>query len=285
MKIGCALAHVAFDRQDRGMTTTAGFVFDRDTTSEPVGEHEFGLTLSDRWTTFIGTSNGGYLLASCLQALRRELPQPDLLSASAHFLRPGSPGPARISTEIARVGRRTATGQATLLRDDREILRVLATFTDLAAADGPTLVRGEPPVLPPPEQCFDPADSYPSQPPSLFERVEFRMPEVPGFWRGEPGGTTSAEFWMRMSDGRDADPIALACLVDAAAPIVFDLGVAGSATIELTVHIRKRPAPGWLACRVSTNYLMDGFHEEDFEIWDSTGVLVAQSRQLAIVST
>ncbi|MFI7000612.1 thioesterase family protein [Nocardia sp. NPDC050175] len=267
------------------MTTTADFVFDSDTASERVGEHEFGLTLSDRWTTFIGTTNGGYLLATCLQALRHDLPQPDLLSASAHFLRPGSPGPARITTDVARVGRRTATGQATLLRDGKEILRVLATFTDLAAADGPTVVSGKPPALPPPDQCVDAFAAFRNHRPPISQRTEARMAEVPGFWRGEPGGSTSTEFWVRLADGREADPIALAFLVDSAAPIVFDLGIPGSATIELTVHIRKRPAPGWLACRVTTNYLIDGFHEEDFDIWDSTGTLVAQSRQLAIVST
>ncbi|WP_406230038.1 hypothetical protein [Nocardia sp. NBC_01009] len=35
---------------------------------------------------------------------------------------------------------------------------------------------------------------------------------------------------MRFADGRDADPIALALLVDAAMPVVFDLGVPGSST-------------------------------------------------------
>ena len=38
---------------------------------------------------------------------------------------------------------------------------------------------------------------------------------------------------------------------------------------------------GWLACRVATRFVIGGYHEEDFEIWDSTGALVAQSRQLA----
>jgi hypothetical protein len=50
------------------------------------------------------------------------------------------------------------------------------------------------------------------------------------------------------------------------------------------VHIRGRPAPGWLACRTLTRHVIGGFHEEDFEIWDSTGALVAQSRQFAVLA-
>jgi hypothetical protein len=65
---------------------------------------------------------------------------------------------------------------------------------------------------------------------------------------------------------------------------LLDLGEVGSATVELTVHVRARPAPGWLACRSTTRFVAGGFHEEDFEIWDGTGVLVAQSRQLALLS-
>ena len=89
---------------------------------------------------------------------------------------------------------------------------------------------------------------------------------------------------MRFRGGREADPLALAALVDSAAPAVLELGVHGSATMELTVHVRGRPAPGWLACRASTRYLIGGYHEEDFEIWDSTGRLVAQSRQFALLA-
>ena len=73
----------------------------------------------------------------------------------------------------------------------------------------------------------------------------------------------------------------LPLLVDAAAPAVLEIGELGSQTLELTVHLRARPAPGWMACRISTRHVIDGYHEEDFEIWDSAGHLVAQSRQLA----
>ena len=88
---------------------------------------------------------------------------------------------------------------------------------------------------------------------------------------------------MRYRDGRDADSRSLPALVDAAVPIVLDLGESGSATVELTAHVRARPARGWLACRSTTRFVAGGFREEDFEIWDSPGALVAQSRQLALL--
>jgi len=266
------------------MTTTAPFAFDSDTASTRVGDHTYELELTDRWNTPAGTANGGYLLAVCVRALRGEVPQPDLLSVSAHYLRPGTPGPARVETETARIGRRTGTGAATLLREGKEIIRVLATFTDLAAAEGQTIELGVAPELPAPEECVDPVTGRGKVAQTgIGERVEFRMPQLRGFWGGELGRAERWEFWMRFTDGRDADPIALAALVDAAPPVIFDHGVRASSTVELTAHIRRRPAPGWLAARVSTRHLVNGFHEEDFELWDSTGALVAQSRQLAIV--
>jgi len=47
------------------------------------------------------------------------------------------------------------------------------------------------------------------------------------------------------------------------------------------VHVRARPAPGWLKVRHETRNLAGGMFEEDCEVWDSAGRLVAQSRQLA----
>ena len=87
---------------------------------------------------------------------------------------------------------------------------------------------------------------------------------------------------MRLADGREPDPLALTMVVDALPPPVFDLGAVGWVpTIELTVHVRAMPAPGWLRMLATTRFLQGGYLEEDAEVWDSEDTLVAQSRQLA----
>ena len=78
------------------------------------------------------------------------------------------------------------------------------------------------------------------------------------------------------------DPIQLLLAVDALPPVTFDLGLAGWApTLELTAHLRALPAPGWLQLAQTTRNVGGGMFEEDCEVWDSAGRLVAQSRQLA----
>ena len=259
------------------------YEFDRDHAVTPTADHTYGTAVSDRWTAIGGVPNGGHLLALCLKSLSAELPQPDPVAVSAHFLRPATPGPAVVETELVRSGRRFATGEARLRQGDKEIVRVLASYGDLGAANGPSELLGGPPELPAPEDCVDPLDGRGIPGVSISERVGIRLATVPGWITGTPGKDPRMELWARFTDGREPDTWALAAFVDFLPPVVFDLGVTGSSTIELSVHVRRRPAPGWLACVASTRFVQDGLHEEDFEIWDSTGNLVAQSRQLALL--
>ncbi|MCZ9341132.1 thioesterase family protein, partial [Streptomyces sp. TRM76130] len=91
--------------------------------------------------------------------------------------------------------------------------------------------------------------------------------------------------WFALADDRDADPFALLLAVDALPPTAFEMGLSGWVpTVELTVHVRCRPAPGPLRVSVTTRNLAGGFLEEDAEVWDSADRLVAQSRQLARVT-
>jgi acyl-CoA thioesterase len=173
-----------------------------------------------------------------------------------------------------------AFGEAVLTQEGRDVIRASAAFSRLEQ-DGPVFLGGAPPDLPPPRDCLRLPTSGPGLP-RIAERIEFRPVELPGWFRGEPTGRPSAEFWLRFADGRDADLLSVPLLVDSAAPSVLELG-ASSTTIQLTVHLRAKPAPGWLACRATTRFVSGGYHEEDFEIWDTAGTLVAQSRQLALL--
>jgi acyl-CoA thioesterase len=245
----------------------------------------FGAVLDGRWDGRAGP-NGGFLLALATRAMGAVLPFPDPIVATGLYLRPGSPGTAEVATEVIRSGLTTGFGQASLLRNGKEVLRATAAFTDLAAAaarGGPSYDGGLPPDQPPPERC--PVLNRLLDPPiTLVDRIEYRCAELP-FWAigGLPSGKPVYEGWMRFADGREPDLFSLPLFVDALAPAALEVGLPSMTTIELTVHLRARPSPGWLAFRTMTRYLADGYHEEDAELWDSTGRLVAQSRQLGLV--
>jgi len=257
------------------------FAFDADTRVEADGpEGSFRATLTGRWNGTAGAVNGGYMLATCLRALAPAMPFPDPVVVSGFFLRPGTAGPVRIRASVIRAGRTTAFGESVLAQDGKDVVRATAAFAQLGR-DGLAFTGGAPPDLPPPGECVAvPVASFGLA--SIAERIEFRSAELPGWFLGRPSGRPASSFWMRFTDGRDADLLALPLLVDSTAPSVLELG-AGSTTIQLTVHLRARPAPGWLACRAVTRFVSGGYHEEDFEVWDSAGVLVAQSRQLALI--
>jgi hypothetical protein len=52
-------------------------------------------------------------------------------------------------------------------------------------------------------------------------------------------------------------------------------------TIELTVHVRHVPETEWLKGMFRTRFVTCGLVEEDGEVWDEEGNLVAISRQIA----
>ena len=91
-------------------------------------------------------------------------------------------------------------------------------------------------------------------------------------------------FWFRLRDGSAAGrAVADPRRRLAGRPTVFNLARYGWApTVELTVLLRGLPAPGWLLCEARTRMLADGWFDEEATVWDSTGRLVAQSRQLAL---
>jgi acyl-CoA thioesterase len=254
------------------------------TSVAPIADGEWSASIRPGWD-IAGNANGGYLLAIAARALVGAVRRPDPVTITAHYLAPGAPGDVRIATRVLKEGKRFATGFATMSSDTRPLLAVLATLGDLATAEGPELVDGAPPDLPVPDDCVPvvPAGTFP---PPFMGKVELRLhPDDATFATANSSGEPLMRGWFRMPGGEPIDSVALLCAVDAFPPTAFNarLPVAWTPTMELTAHVRTRPAPGWLRCRFSTRFVTAGFLEEDGEVWDAAGRLVAQSRQLALV--
>lgn len=262
--------------------------FADDTAVTGSGPGRWAATVQEGWD-IAGNANGGYLLAIAARAMAAAADRPDPVTLTAHYLSPGRPGPAEVRTEVVKAGKRFTTVQATLHGADRPLLAVLGTFGDLAPTDGapaPSRVDDAPPDLPPVDDCVALVPGPGGMPPPFARRVDIRMhPDDAGFSRGEPSGAMQLRGWFRLPDDQPLDTMALVLATDAYPPTIFnaDLPVGWTPTVELTTHVRARPAPGWLRCAFTTRFVTGGFLEEDGVVWDDTGTLVAQSRQLALV--
>ena len=249
-------------------------------------EHTWEADLSAGWLVGGGV-NGGYLLAVAGNALRAALPQkPDPLAISAYYLSAATPGPATVAVDIRRDGGRVATAAVDVRQGDDTRITALATYGDLDRLGDDVRTTAQAPDLPPLEECVPntaaPADVRAIAP--LMDRFEMRFhPDHMGWVVGRPSGRGVFTAWFRLHDDREPDPVSLLMVVDALPPVTFDLGLPGWApTLELTAHVRAKPAPGWLKVHHETRNLAGGLFEEDCEVWDSAGRLVAQSRQLAM---
>jgi acyl-CoA thioesterase len=259
--------------------------------------------------------NGGYLLALTLAAVRQATPtHVDPLSVTVHYLRPGLPGqPCRIDVQVLRSGRTLSTVRATLVQAGTarlEVLAALGDLGDLEHAAEPVLTLPMPP-MPPPEQCRSRSGDAQGVGLPILSRLDIRLhPEqalagvradsdadadadatagarADADVSERPGSAGRAEIsgWIRFHDGREPDALACLLFADAFPPALFGLlgAVGWVPTVELTVHVRRRPAPGWMLGQFKAHDLSDGRVIEDGALWDAQGRLVAQSRQLALV--
>ncbi len=278
------------------------------------GDHEFdrALSMSRRdgadaifdtavvpgWD-ILGNANGGYLMALAARAMSIVTERPDCFTITAHYLAPAPASPARLEVRPVRAGRRFATATASLFLVDqsggsgtagaaggRESLRVIATLGDLSAdPGGPTTMVDSRPDITPWDECPVIADTSINEFAFIHGRLGTRIDPRDGVFRnGNPNGQGTMRGWFAFRDDRPIDSLALLLACDAFPPAAFNLDMPTNwvPTVELTVHVRARPAPGPVACFFRTRFVQNGLLEADGEIWDQAGTLVAQSRQLAL---
>ena len=255
-----------------------------DTRVTKAAEGHYKGRLSGVWS--IGTNpNGGYAMTPIMRAMADAAGQPDPLSVTAHFLRPGvGDADLDIHTEVIRAGRTATTVRGTLVQEDKARLTMLATYGDLSQPQG---IDGHfapaVPDIPPLEECVHRS--------KLDQGVDVPLLKVTDIYLRpedavcDPAKEALIAGWVRLTDGTEPDVFSLPYFVDAfpPSPITRVPNVGWVPTMEFTVQIRARPAPGWLRGRFHCDDLQGGRVVESGILWDSTGAVVARSRQMALV--
>lgn len=229
-----------------------------------------------------GIPHGGYLAALGANAVLRATGQPDVFTSTTHYLRKASVGPMAFDVTAVGTSRRFRTVTATGSQDGQVVLAIMASVGDRTGIDGPAWRSADPPSVPR-DRLSPPAgaDGLPFDPPNIARRGGLRLhTSTIGFATGATGDEARIQAVMQTDP---VDQLAAIVACDLTPPAVWNaLGAKGWVpTVELTVHVRARPAAGPLTIDVATNHVAGGFLEEDAVVYDSEGQLVVQSRQLA----
>jgi len=259
--------------------------FSTATTVRRVGDDEYLADLDPLWS--IGTKpNGGYLLATmtraALDVAGPGYPHPG--AVSAHFLSAPAAGPVQIRVQPLRQGRSVAQLRTSLYAAGEHCVEALVSCGTLPAA-GPARWDGVPAVeLPAEEDCLLLPGETPWFPVPLMTVLAQRLdPATAGFTTGRGAGAGEIRAWLRFADGSEPDPLGLLVAADCLPPATFDLDLVGSwvPTLELTVYVRAVPVPGPLRVRLKVRLITEGRVDEQCDVWDNAGTLVATGHQLA----
>ena len=266
-----------------------GTGFDEALAVEVAGDGHLTAQVAEGWDVR-GNPHGGYLLALVAAAMGRAVTQPDPLTISASYLAPPRTGPADLHVRVLRAGRRQSTATVELVQDGTPRVHAVATFGRLPDEDptawAPDVAR---PTIPPPDHCLGPelVEEAEGEVINLHRRLLLRCHPRTGWLRGAPSGVAELEGWLRFADGRAPDPVALLMFSDGMPPSLFEVtgrDVVGHVpTVQLTTHLFARPVDGWVQARFRTRVQGGSFLDEDGELWDANGRLVATTRQLALV--
>lgn len=265
------------------------YQFDQDTRLAAAGAGSYLGRVSPAWN--IGENpNGGYLMTLAVRALTEELQETGLLdpiSVTTHFLRPGIPDCAcQIQVQVLQVGRTLARARASLQQEGKTRLELLAALGRLEDSTGLAETLSIPrPDLPAPEDCMPRPGKLQGIELPIAERLRVLL--NPARLPGARPASKVAEMsgYIRFLDGRPVDPPALLMFTDTFPPSPFSLlgAVGWVPTVEITIHLRARPCPGWVSGLFRTDDLSCGRMIENGCLWDASGQLVAQSRQIGLI--
>jgi len=252
-----------------------------------ITEPDGSVAFPERWTMGPGYAHGGYLMSVALAGAAAISPHADPVTMSAHFVRPCKVGVGRLRRTQVKTGRTLSTVAVDVEQNSRTAVATLITFGDLSQAGDVAFRSVDFPTLPPLDRCLAADRSQNPLVPRMVDNLDLRLsPESTAWTRGETLELATMEGWVGFGDGRPIDCLALPMLADALPPPVFSVGAFApwTPTIELTVHVRRRPNGRHLAVSFRTDLIGGTFFESTGTLWNDDGSLVAMSRQLQLIS-
>lgn len=261
-------------------------------------EHDgvFSATLHRSWWIIAGP-NGGYVAALILRAMVATVDDPKRRprSLTVQYLRPPVEGGVTIEVTVERSGRTVTNLTARMIQDDKLIALALAAFaTDREGTvtfdetEGLTEFFGGQPVPAPTEVEFVQVDPDRDVPMRRHYDLRWVLGDLP--FSGGDGKETRARCggWLRPAEKVPIDEVVLAAMSDAWMPPIFSRLTLPLAvpTIDLTIHFRDVPEDPFGFCFVvfESPVAANGYTVEHGRLLSPSGVLLAESRQLAVLT-
>ena len=241
------------------------------------GERLYG-DVSGNWS-INGNPNGGYLMGILAKAILDKSEKGLISIFTANFISRCQAGKAALSIRPTGATRRFERWRGALFSSGEQRMQVMATLSDMGSGDN--RYEKSPPDLAPLDDCL----MIPEIPGyTIFTHMDARLdPDCSGWIMGELSEVSEQKGWIRFRDDRPFDQASLMMIADAFPPA--SLATQGMAawvpTLELSVNIRDIPKTKWLKCRFRSRFNTSGIVEEDGEIWDEDGRLIAISRQIS----
>jgi len=256
--------------------------FDSDMNLAKNTDGAYDAVISEKWL-INGSPNGGYLIALLAGAMDRVSEKKSTPVITANFISRCKPGPALIAVDRITQSSQFDRIQARIIQDGSEKVRACGTFIDPKNNGMDKRFESGPPELAPPDECFL-IPSIPNY--TLYDNMNILLdPCCAGWMKGNLADVSEHRGWISFKEKRGHDLMSVSLFADAFPPPVFvsQGPVAWVPTIEFSLNVRSIPADdGPLRAVFKTRFVSHGICEEDGELWDNNGELVAISRQISL---
>ena len=239
---------------------------------------------------FVGnTPHGGYLMAIMHKALTTILPHSTAISSSVQYLDRIDAKPFELEVEIFKASKGSSSGIVKLKQDDKICTTFTGTCSDFQ------FMKGYDGLQKPLPNIFNESDKKDyikmnydkiskGFTPAFIQQLECLIHPDHAWWNrdsNDKNNEARCSAFLEMQGGIP-DQFCLSFYSDILPPVVSNkYGPLGwIPTITLTTHIRQLPSTSELYADFKATDINKGYFEQDCNIWDLNGNLVASSRQL-----